>query len=207
MMGRRGSIDITGYNMYAYCGNNPIYRIDATGMFWSSVKKALHKGWNTVKSWVKNAFSVDVNTTTKIPVIDIGEIVNIEVGIKETTTIENNTNNIKPISLYTSTEVDDAGVNSAIGIKSDIFNTDVSIGTSGISYSKSNSNLFGETSMTYSVTPEGRLEYECAHTVTWNNVEYTVYISESTPWQIPALALAVATCRWEAIPALMPSVR
>jgi len=26
--------DITGYNMFAYCGNNPVNRVDPTGQFW-----------------------------------------------------------------------------------------------------------------------------------------------------------------------------
>ena len=28
---------ILGYNMYAYCGNNPVSRVDSTGQFWSEL--------------------------------------------------------------------------------------------------------------------------------------------------------------------------
>ena len=199
---------IQGYNMFAYCGNNPVNRVDPTGMFWSSIKNTFSKAWNKVKTWVKNTFSVDAKVSTDVPLIDMGEIVNLEVGIRETTITENNTNNFKPISLYTSTEISGVtGTSSAIGIKNNMLKTDVSIGTDGISYSKANTFLFNETSMTYSITTEGRLKYEYGYIITWDNVEYTGYISGSAIWQSPAAALMVATYNWESLPMLIPTLQ
>lgn len=37
--------DLTGTNMFAYCGNNPISRIDSTGRSWKSF-------WGKVKNWI-----------------------------------------------------------------------------------------------------------------------------------------------------------
>lgn len=34
---------IIGYNMFVYCGNNPINRSDLSGMFWKEVGQALKK--------------------------------------------------------------------------------------------------------------------------------------------------------------------
>lgn len=199
---------IQGYNMYAYCGNNPVNRVDPTGMLWSSIKNKVSKAWKKVKTWVKNTFSADVKTSTDVPLIDIGEIVNLKIGIRETVTTENNTNNSKPISLYTSTNISGtSGVNSGGGIKNNIINTDIYFGTDGISYSKSNEFLFSQTSITYSLTPEGQLGYEYGYIITWDNVEYTGYISGSSIWQIPALALAFATGDLKALPTLIPALQ
>ena len=199
---------IQGYNMFSYCGNNPINRIDPTGMFWSSIKNKVSKAWNKVKTWVKNTFSTDVKASTDVPLIDIGEIVNLKIGIRETTTTENNTNNFKPISLYTSTSISGtSGESFGRGIKNNILNTDISIGTDGISYSKTNKFLFNETSVTYSLTPDGHLGYEYGYIITWDHVEYTGYISGNSIWQIPAVALALATGDWKALPTLIPALQ
>ena len=29
---------LTGYNMYAYCGNNPVNRVDPSGVFWKEIE-------------------------------------------------------------------------------------------------------------------------------------------------------------------------
>ena len=29
--------DLIGFNMYAYCGNNPVNRVDSTGQFWKEL--------------------------------------------------------------------------------------------------------------------------------------------------------------------------
>lgn len=200
--------DINGFNMFSYCGNNPVNRIDPTGMFWSSIKNKVSKAWNKVKTWVKNTFSTDAKASTDVPLIDIGEIVNIKIGIRETTTTENNSNNFKPISLYTSTSISGtSGESFGRGIKNNILNTDISIGTDGISYSKTNKILFNETSVTYSLTPDGHLGYEYGYIITWDHVEYTGYISGNCIWQIPAFALALATGDWKALPTLIPALQ
>ncbi len=200
--------DINGFNMFAYCGNNPVNRIDPTGMLWSSIKNKVSKAWNKVKTWVKNTFSADVKAKTDVPLIDIGEIVNLKIGIRETTTTENNTNNFKPISLYTSTSISGtSGESFGRGIKNNILNTDISIGTDGFSYSKTNKFLFNETSVTYSLTPDGHLGYEYGYIITWDHVEYTGYISGNSIWQIPAFALALATGDWKALPTLIPALQ
>jgi type VI secretion system secreted protein VgrG len=38
-------------NLYVYCGNNPLVRIDPTGESWDDVKEWVSNAWDTVKSW------------------------------------------------------------------------------------------------------------------------------------------------------------
>ena len=46
---------ILGNNMYAYCGNCPVSRIDSTGEGWSSVGKWIKDKLNNVKKTISNA--------------------------------------------------------------------------------------------------------------------------------------------------------
>ncbi len=51
--------DVTGYNMFAYCGNNPVNRADPTGTFWKEVgnffKNVGTAIYNGAKKFVKAA--------------------------------------------------------------------------------------------------------------------------------------------------------
>ena len=53
--------DLTGMNLFAYCGNNPVNRIDSEGYMWKSVKKWISNTWNNVKK-TANQF---INTVKK----------------------------------------------------------------------------------------------------------------------------------------------
>ena len=47
--------DVLGFNMYAYCGNNPVNYIDPTGHLAKSVKSFFKKIWNKICSFVRKA--------------------------------------------------------------------------------------------------------------------------------------------------------
>ena len=40
---------LTSFNMFAYCGNNPVNRVDPTGQFWSEIKDFFSDSWNKAK--------------------------------------------------------------------------------------------------------------------------------------------------------------
>ena len=46
--------NISAYNLYGYCGNNPINRFDPDGHAWKDVKNWFSKTWNKVKTVVNN---------------------------------------------------------------------------------------------------------------------------------------------------------
>ena len=51
--------EINGYNMFAYCGNNPVNRIDSSGTnWWSSIKKFVKKTVKKIKKWAKKTFGI-----------------------------------------------------------------------------------------------------------------------------------------------------
>ena len=41
--------NVLGFNMYAYCGNNPVNREDSEGSFWKSIGNAIKEIWNKIK--------------------------------------------------------------------------------------------------------------------------------------------------------------
>ena len=54
------------HNMYAYCGNNPVNRIDMAGMFWKEIESFFSNVWNGFKDWVSSTFGASSSTTTTI---------------------------------------------------------------------------------------------------------------------------------------------
>ena len=49
--------DLHTYNPYVYCGNNPVGRIDATGLSWDDITNWFNDRWDEVSTWASNTFS------------------------------------------------------------------------------------------------------------------------------------------------------
>ena len=108
--------------MFAYCGNNPVSRVDTTGMFWSKVGQFFNNLWNEVNTWANNTFGagsavVHVRDygTEKMPII-IDQFITVDAGIRSSYTVSETGDSSKPISVYTEVRADNAALSSA-GIK------------------------------------------------------------------------------------------
>jgi RHS repeat-associated protein len=121
---------ILGYNMYAYCGNNPVSRSDSTGMFWKEIgdffKDTFGAGSSTVhqEKAESNAIVPDPWPVT------------IKQGVKTTTTISEHGNSSKPISVYAQGRSDKWEA-SSVGLKVNVgnFTLKVSLGLDNIGIS------------------------------------------------------------------------
>ena len=45
--------DFSGKNVFVYCGNDPINKIDPDGHSWKDIKSWIEEKWNSVKNTVK----------------------------------------------------------------------------------------------------------------------------------------------------------
>ena len=58
--------DISGYNMFVYCGNNPINRSDASGMLWKEIGGFFKKAGKAIKNFAKSTFGAGSSTSKTI---------------------------------------------------------------------------------------------------------------------------------------------
>ena len=71
--------DITSYNLFAYCGNNPVNRADPTGQFWKEVGNWFKSTFAMISSWVNSTYNkistwVESNPVTSIAATAFGAI-------------------------------------------------------------------------------------------------------------------------------------
>ncbi len=180
--------DIAGYNMFLYCGNNPVNRIDPTGTFWKEIRNSLKKAWNIATTWVNNTFGAGTTTVyvakqeTEIVPSVINKIVTIKTGTKESKTSSEKGNSSKPISAYAKGRKDNILLSSA-GIKINIesFTLDISLGCDNIGISGSIKKL--ETTETFGVKADisqFKIGFESSSTVKWDeSTDFTSYTNYS----------------------------
>ena len=77
--------DVATYNLYVYCGNNPISRDDSSGHFWkevgnffSGIGDAISSGWNKLTNSISSSVSVDASVGAGIGVKKNTGIGNVE---------------------------------------------------------------------------------------------------------------------------------
>ena len=136
VMGVNG--DMATYNLFAYCGNNPVNRSDPTGhSWWDDLKEGWNDFWGDVGDWFGNTFGTQTKTTTTVveasttmPVI----VGSVSSGVKTTATVTEGES--KPVTFTSNTtyskdgkKSSSVGVNIAIGD----YKGNISIGTNGLS--------------------------------------------------------------------------
>ena len=173
-------------NMFAYCGNNPINRLDDNGNFWKSVKKCFSKAWSKVKSWARNTFGAGFTIENHFPNYEkehlgnyLSFFVTAKTGSKTKTTIYKKGNSSKPISVYAKGRSDD-WLRSSAGLKVNInkltVNLSLGLDDFGISGSYTNENAINTFGIKIDVT-QLKIGFEYENSVKLNDNSYESFYS------------------------------
>ena len=164
----------SGHNMFVYCGNNPVNRVDPSGLFWSSVKNFFRK----VGAFIKETFGFELektDTVTKQEHSIIPSIISVETGTRTTAVVENSPSNTST-SFFG--EIADDGYTTGVRIMTGNIETEYALGFSDTHIAHSVD--YGNVSYTFETKTDfmglrtgGELSYT---TVTWDNISTTNYI-------------------------------
>ena len=193
---------ITGLNMFAYCGNNPVTRADYTGMFWKEIGDFFSKAFATVIAYMGAYYGVS-SSTTKTE-YDYNEdfsivpwLVSVKQGAKSSKTISKIGSSSKPVSFYASRNIDHPIRSSSVGVihnYSDDFATKLTVGLDDISLSCSGTS--GNTTNSFAIklnVSELKLGLEYATAIPWDDSTKTVYTNVSINVFTILAAFAYAT--------------
>ena len=192
----------TGYNMFAYCGNNPISRIDFTGMFWKEAKEFISNAWTQIKTWANNTFGAGCSSTLTIEenathTIPDPSPITVTTGTQTTQTVLELGDTSKPVSVYANHDVQDPVKSSSAGLIINInnFTLDSRLGLDDISLS----GLFTyyDTTNAFGIKlnlSEFKIGFEASSTIQWDNTTETSYTNFSVSgWAILAAYFLVTT--------------
>jgi len=136
--------------MFAYCGNNPVNRLDSEGLLWETIldicNDALNIGkdlWNKGKEWISNTFGAKSTVTQTISkketeIVPAPSPITVTSGNETTTVVSQSGDSSKPISVYANGDID-APLSSSVGIvfnfkNGDALNISIGLDNTGISY-------------------------------------------------------------------------
>ena len=189
---------VSGNNMFAYCGNNPVNHSDSSGMFWKKIG-SFFKGIGTaIANFTKSFFGAESQsfmTTAKKEVVHIPDPLPItaKTGVKTTQTIAKHGDASKPISVYTKTDISHPIKSSSAGIKFNLGNVslDISLGldNSGIKGSIKNGNTTNSFGVKLNLS-ELKLGFESATSYMWDDMTQTTYANVD----VSGWAFVVAYC-------------
>ncbi len=193
---------VLSYNMFAYCGNNPVMFSDPTGCFWKKISSFFSNAWNGVKSWAKNTFGAGSSTTATITEIETSIIsdpfpITMKTGAKTTQILSKHGDSSKPISVYANKDAQQPIKSSTAGINFNIFDLtlDLCVGLDNISISSSLVN--GDTTNSLGIKlnlSELKIGFESSTAIQWDNTTETAYTNvDVSGWAIVAAYCWITT--------------
>ena len=166
-----------GYNMFAYCGNNPLNRIDPTGASWSDIKAAFKKFKSKVSHFISANFGLRYSTkvTTynrQIPLIERILPLSVTVGTRRTRTVSETKDAKKTVSAYFERDL-------VHPFKSTTFGLRISVPNGNLDVSRGVDN----TSVSASVI-DGDTTYSLARKVDYSEFKSGIEFSETVNCQV-----------------------
>ncbi|MGX8700698.1 RHS repeat domain-containing protein [Caproiciproducens sp.] len=146
--------DIRDYNLFAYCGNNPVNRSDLGGLFWKEIGDWFKSVGTAIVNFANATFGASSSAVIQEepqipPIIPDPYPITVKPGTRTTTTVSEQGSSSKLISVY-AIGVSDNTASSSVGLKINVpnFTLNISFGlnNTGVSGSIKNgtaSNSFG----------------------------------------------------------------
>lgn len=194
--------------MFAYCDNNPVNRIDTTGMFWKEIGNFFKGIGKAIANFAKATFGAGSSTSATITKTEVEYLpdplpITAKTGTKTTQTVSKHGNSSKPVSVYAKCVAEHPIKSSSAGIKINIssFTLDISLGLDniGISGSLSNGNTTDKFGLKANLL-ELKVGFEGSSAIKWDNTTETTYTNISfSGWSIATAYLLISTGQ------LMPS--
>ena len=134
--------DVVSCNMFVYCSNDPINKLDLGGNAWSDVKRWFKNKWKSFKNWASNTFGADMSfsstSTLEQKVTASMAPISVRTGVKNITSVSG-PNSSKPVCVYYNVEVSNIYKSSTVGIKINInkLKFDLSLGRNNVGISGS----------------------------------------------------------------------
>ena len=192
---------IAGYNMFAYCGYNPINRNDPNGQFWSEIGQFFSDVWNGITSWFSDTFGAGSSTTTTIaqietPIIPDPSPITAVTGTTTTKIVSKHGDSTKPISVYANRDAENPVKSSAAGIKINIssFTLNLSLGFDniGLYSSITDGNVTDSFGLRINLS-ELKVGFESSTAIQWDDVTQTGYTNVSASgWAVIAAIMLVS---------------
>ena len=113
--------------MFAYCGNNPVNKIDALGCWGERISEIFRNGWKKIKAWFKDTFGAGFSTTStlyedEVWIIPDPSPITIKQGTTSTQELWSYGDSTKPISVYAEWDTTDPLTSSAMGLNLNLGN-------------------------------------------------------------------------------------
>ena len=109
--------DMATYNLFVYCGNNPISRFDSMGYsWWDDFKSGVSNAWNSFTGWLGDTFGTQ--TTSTVVEFESKKVTNLgfaKVTTSNTRSYEITKGEPKPIIAYADTTNKKGGIKASVG--------------------------------------------------------------------------------------------
>ena len=192
---------ILGNNMFAYCNNDPINRVDPNGMFW----KEIGDFFSGIGRWFSNTFGAGSSTvsenraeTSITPILDDPFPITVKTGTKTSQIVSQHGDSTKPISVYAKKDAEHPIKSSSAGLKVNIANFSLKLNLSldniGLSGSITEDDTTGSFGLRVNLS-ELKVGFEGATSIQWDeNTSQTNYTNGSiSAWSIVAAYLMATT--------------
>ena len=126
---------LSSYNMFSYCGNNPVNRCDPSGHFWEVIGNFFTGIFSTIGNFCSGIFGASYTSSIETPDIanskdySLLNLTGLEISLNASTKAYNIGDSSKPISVYAENVNGDITKASA-GIKLNIANVKVKLNLS-----------------------------------------------------------------------------